>query len=139
MRTQITAAGLADTIALKGRYPDGSAYIDLLKGYDVTLLPTIGEEGAPLVLLESMACGVPFVANGMGGIPDYANPDSAITSGDIQEFTPAVCDILARVRAGTIDRARLQGHYRSTFSTPVLTDRWETFLSDSIARKALTT
>jgi len=138
LRAQIAAAGLTDTITLKGRYPDGNAYIDLLKKYDVTLLPTVGEEGAPLVLLESMACGVPFVANGMGGIPDYANPDSAITSGDIEEFTPAVQDILARVRAGTIDRVRLQGHYRSTFSTPVLADRWETFMSDTITRKAPT-
>ncbi|GGC23841.1 hypothetical protein GCM10011363_45490 [Marivita lacus] len=138
LRAQVAAAGLANTIAIKGRYPDGSAYIDLLKEYDVTLLPTVGEEGAPLVLLESMACGVPFVANGMGGIPDYANPDSAITSGDIQEFIPAVRVILARVRAGTIDRARLQEHYRSIFSTSVLTDRWETFLSDTIAGEAPT-
>lgn len=138
LRAQIAAADLTDTIALRGLYPDGNAYIDLLKRYDATLLPTVGEEGAPLVLLESMACGVPFVANGMGGIPDYANPDSAITSGDIQQFTQAVRDIVARIRAGTIDRARLQRHYRSKFSTPVLADRWETFLSDTIAGKAPT-
>lgn len=80
IREYITAQGLGDRLHCFGRYPTGQGYIDLLSQYDLTLLPTVGSEGAPLVLLESMACGVPFVAFGAGGIPDYGtdNPDVVI-------------------------------------------------------------
>jgi glycosyltransferase involved in cell wall biosynthesis len=82
IRDYIRHHGLTDRVKCHGRYPEGQAYVDLLSSYDLTLLPTIGAEGAPLVLLESMACGVPFVAYGVGGIPDYGtnNPNVRIVA-----------------------------------------------------------
>ncbi|YAF95687.1 MAG: glycosyltransferase family 4 protein [Nodularia sp. CChRGM 3473] len=82
IREYITSQGIGDRVKFFGRYPDGQAYVDLISSYDMTLLPTIGAEGAPLVLLESMACGVPFVAYGVGGIPDYGvdNPNVLIVA-----------------------------------------------------------
>ncbi|MEH1849652.1 MAG: glycosyltransferase family 4 protein [Nostoc sp.] len=71
IREYIASQGIGDRVKCFGRYPNGQAYVDLISTYDLTLLPTVGSEGAPLVLLESMACGVPFVAYGVGGIPDY--------------------------------------------------------------------
>lgn len=121
--------GLEDCIALKGRYPQGQQYIELLQQYDLTLLPTWGKEGAPLVLLESMACGVPFVANGVGGIPDYANPQSAITSGTLNEFLFLYDELAARISRGVIDTRALQEYYGRNFSFERLVDRWEEFLS----------
>lgn len=128
--------GLEDRIALRGRYPSGQEYIKLLQQYDLTLLPTWGKEGAPLVLLESMACGVPFVANGVGGIPDYANPRCAITSGNLDEFLPLYDELAARIARGEIDTEALQDHYRQNFSFERLVDRWETFLSSSLPEAA---
>ena len=129
LSAQIEASGLSDWIALKGRYPEGADYIALLRDYDMTLLATVGDEGAPLVLLESMAAGVPFVANGVGGIEDYRNPDCAVTSGNIEEFVPMAQDLVKRLRAGQIDTIRLQAHYEAVFGYDRLVDRWEAFLA----------
>ncbi|RIJ29194.1 glycosyltransferase family 4 protein [Henriciella algicola] len=128
----INKNGLGDRISLKGRYPRGQEYINLLQRYDLTLLPTWGKEGAPLVLLESMACGVPFVANGVGGIPDYANPQSAITSGKLEEFLLLYNDLAARIGRGEIDGEALQEHYRQNFSFERLVDQWEGFLNSPL-------
>ncbi len=128
----IAEGGLGDWIALKGRYPRGQEYVDLLQTYDMTLLPTWGQEGAPLVLLESMACGVPFVANGVGGIPDYANPQCEVTSGDVAEFLPCYERLAERICAGDVNTAALQAHYRDRFSYERLVDRWETFLASPL-------
>lgn len=134
--TQIVTAGLSDRIALKGRYPEGAEYIELLRRYDMTLLATVGDEGAPLVLLEAMAAGVPFVANGVGGIGDYRNPDCAVTSGDIEEFVPMAQELVKRLREGQIDSTRLQAHYDSLFGYGPLVERWEAFLTSLIQKKA---
>jgi glycosyltransferase involved in cell wall biosynthesis len=127
----IAEHNLGDRIRLHGRYPAGADYARLLQQYDLVLLPTVGWEGAPLVLLESMCCGVPFVANGMGGIPDYTNPDCRITSGDIQEFLPAVTSIALSLDQCHIDHARLQHHYHTHFSNQRLIDRWESLLRNT--------
>src|SRR5205823_1179992 len=91
-----------------GPYPDGQAYVDLLTSYDLTLLPTHGNEGAPLVLLESMACGVPFVATGVGGIPDYArgNPDCVIAALRPERFVSAVHAMATGLDRGDLDQDR---------------------------------
>ena len=130
IRGLITARGLEVRVRMLGRFPGGADYAALLMDYDVELLPTYGQEGAPLVLLEAMACGVPFVANGVGGIPDYANADCRVTSGDLAEFLPAFDSLAQALYAGRIDRARLQRHYLDHFSFKALCDRWEDFLLD---------
>ena len=130
LRAKIESMGLGDKIRLHGRYPTGQPYVDLLQAYDVTLLPTVGEEGAPLVLLESMACGVPFVANGVGGIGDYANRDCRITSGDIAEFEDCVRELHQQWVAGEVCGQRLQSHYEQYYSYAALTDRWAGWLTE---------
>jgi glycosyltransferase involved in cell wall biosynthesis len=132
LAAKISTAGLADKIALRGRYPRGGDYVTLLQSYDMTLLPTWGNEGAPLVLLESMACGVPFVANGVGGIPDYANPQCEVTSGDLAEFLPLYDRLAERIRSQGFDAASLQAYYRANFGYERLVDRWESFFASPL-------
>ena len=44
---------------------------DYYRAVDLTILPSLSE-GVPNVLLESIACGTPFVASDVGGIPEIA-------------------------------------------------------------------
>ncbi|WP_404371388.1 glycosyltransferase family 4 protein [Sphingomonas sp. MMS24-J45] len=132
LRAMIAERGLDGRIRLCGRFPGGADYAALLHTYDLEILPTYGAEGAPLVLLEAMACGVPFVANGVGGIPDYGNMDCRITSGNLDEFLPALRSLANALYADEIDHARLQRHYLEHFSYKALCDRWEAFLLDLV-------
>lgn len=128
LKKQVKDSGLEGAIKFHGRYPDGADYIELIQKHHMVLLPTTGEEGAPLVLLESMACGVPFVANGVGGIPQYANEDCRITSGDIAEFLPMVKELSCSLRNQTVSSQRLMSNYNRHFSFAALTSQWGGFL-----------
>jgi glycosyltransferase involved in cell wall biosynthesis len=116
-----------------GCYPQGQAYVDLLSNYDLTLLPTIGAEGAPLVLLESMACGVPFVAYGVGGIPDYGldNPNVLVMSPEKQDFISGVQQMCQLLAEGKINRPQLQQYYLDRYSFKVLKQAWLSYLTKS--------
>jgi glycosyltransferase involved in cell wall biosynthesis len=69
--------GLADRLGLRervrflGHRTDARALIGLL---DVLVVPSL-TEGAPLIVLEAMAAGVPLVASAVGGIPDQLRHD----------------------------------------------------------------
>ena len=120
---------LSGKVFFHGEYPCGQPYVDLLRSFDLTLLPTIGDEGAPLVLLESIACGVPFVAFGVGGIPDYRNDDCEVVVPDGAEaFLAAVNRMALRLDRGEVDQGRLQALYLSRFSYRALKTRWTDYL-----------
>lgn len=128
LATIIKARGLGSKVRLMGTYPEGANYVELMQSYDIKLLPTWGDEGAPLVLLEAMACGLPFVANGVGGISDYRNDDCCITGGDLSDFFRAFDELVNKLKLGWVNPQRLQDHYRQHFSFDALVNRWETFL-----------
>lgn len=133
----ISDQSLGNSITLKGPYPSGYSYVELLQKYDLELLPTIGDEGAPLVLLEAMACGLPFVANGVGGIQGYNNPECRITNGDISEFIPMVNEMMERIRSGKANNLALQNYYKENFSYESLLNRWEFYLSSLVDRPSM--
>jgi glycosyltransferase involved in cell wall biosynthesis len=62
----------------------------------------------PNVLLESAACGTPFVASRVGGIPEIAHvgPSRLVTPGDPAQLAGAVRDTLAQGRPATGQPAR---------------------------------
>jgi glycosyltransferase involved in cell wall biosynthesis len=127
----IHANGWEAEMKCLGAYPTGQAYTDLLTSYDVTLLPTTGSEGAPLVLLESMACGVPFVSYNAGGVIDYANPDCVIASlASPDSFIQGVQKICEGLREKKISPRRLQQFYMDHFSYTQLARKWCTYLSN---------
>lgn len=132
IRDYIASRGIGDRIKCFGRYPEGQAYVDLLSSYDLTLLPTIGAEGAPLVLLESMACGVPFVAYGVGGITDYGvdNSNVLIVSPEPDAFISGVKQMVHRLAHGQVNQAQLQQFYLQRYSYAVLKKAWLSYLLD---------
>ncbi|MBO3459254.1 glycosyltransferase [Aetokthonos hydrillicola Thurmond2011] len=130
IRDYIDSQGIGDRVKCFGRYPEDQAYVDLLSSYDLTLLPTIGAEGAPLVLLESMACGVTFVAYGVGGIPDYAidNPNVLVVSPEPKAFVSGVRQMAHRLANGQINQVELQQFYLKHYSYTVLKKAWLSYL-----------
>jgi len=122
-----------DSVFCHGSYGDEQAYTDLLTSFDLTLMPTIGAEGAPLVLLESMACGVPFVATDAGGISDYANSDCVIVSkSNSDAFLRGIESLCERLDKQAVDRLRLQNFYRAHFGYETLSSKWLAFFRSLI-------
>jgi len=135
IREYIEQHGIGDRVKCFGRYPEGQAYVDLLSSYDLTLLPTIGAEASPLVLLESMACGVPFVAYDVGGIPAYGvgNPNVSIVPITDHSFILAIKQMALQLASGDIDQNQLQQFYFMHYSYQTLKHAWVSYLCSSNA------
>jgi glycosyltransferase involved in cell wall biosynthesis len=67
---QAAGAGLADRVRSHGGKPHADLP-DWFRAADLFVLPS-RSEGTPNVLLEAAACGTPFVATAVGGVPDIA-------------------------------------------------------------------
>jgi glycosyltransferase involved in cell wall biosynthesis len=123
--------GIGDRVKFFGSYPsEGQAYADLLSSYDLMLLPTLGNEGAPLVLMEAMACGIPFVAYGVCGIPDYAigNPNVLVIPPNPEQFVQGVRKMTDLLVSGQINRLNLQQFYLEHYSYGALKQSWVSYL-----------
>jgi glycosyltransferase involved in cell wall biosynthesis len=62
-------------------------------GADILLMPTLTEEGLPLVLLEAMACGLPVISSRIGGIRSLIehNENGVLTEpGNAREMADAI-------------------------------------------------
>lgn len=94
LRAWITQRGLHDCIELRGAQTPAQL-ADWYRAADLTLL-TSTSEGIPNVLLESMACGSPFVATAVGGIPEIADPvcDRLAPAGNATAIADAIVDRL---------------------------------------------
>ncbi len=79
---------------------------DWYRAADVTVLPSLSE-GVPNVLLESVACGTPFVASNVGSIPEIADPvcDRLVAPGQPDDLATAIAEVLAQ-RGAAAMRAR---------------------------------
>jgi glycosyltransferase involved in cell wall biosynthesis len=71
LKTLARQLGLEQRVHFLGHRPDARALIELL---DVLVVPSF-TEGSPLIVLETMAAGVPVVASAVGGIPDQVRHD----------------------------------------------------------------
>lgn len=71
LQAQIDRLGLRGTVELRG--PQSQTELaEWYRAADMSVLSSLSE-GVPNVLLESLACGTPFVATGVGGVPEIAD------------------------------------------------------------------
>ena len=70
---------------------------DWYRAADYTVLPS-RSEGVPNVLRESLACGTPFVASRVGGIPELARDPAnrLVTPNDPKSLADALAEVLQR-------------------------------------------
>jgi glycosyltransferase involved in cell wall biosynthesis len=108
-RTQCSLLGLDDMVIFAGERPDAAG---LLPEADFAIMPSRSESG-PLVLIEYLVAGLPFVATKVGsvgmqtcslGVPDFVH------AGDIQGLALALDNLLRltphqRRKRGEIGRA----------------------------------
>jgi spore coat protein SA len=73
---------------------------DVYSMADVLVMPSIGQEGLPLTVLEALACGIPVVASDVGGISevlfDEKNGYLITPPGDPQEISLALKNLYGR-------------------------------------------
>ena len=117
--------GLADTVELKGPWFGSKQLAEILSAADIVVLPS-EDEGLPLVLLESMAWGVPFVATDVGAIRTLAegNPDVRVVPLDNDSLRRALEDMATGIRSGAIDPVRLQNYHAERFGHEKVIALW---------------
>jgi glycosyltransferase involved in cell wall biosynthesis len=96
LEAQARSEGLGPAVAFVGPV----AHDDLPDWYraaDLTVLPS-RSEGVPNVLRESLACGTPFVASRVGGVPELAagGAGELVEPGDPEALAAALAAALAR-------------------------------------------
>ena len=70
IQQQVKNSNLDDSVCFLGRRDDVPK---LLRAMDAFVLPSVGSEGMPLVILEAMAAGAPCIASSLSGIPEVIN------------------------------------------------------------------
>ena len=92
---------------------------------DLLVLPS-EEEGLPVVLLEAMAYGVPFVATDVGAVRTYGedNPDVRIVPLNNDKIASGIGEMVNAIRAGEIDGQRLQRYYQVHYAYEKLSSAW---------------
>jgi glycosyltransferase involved in cell wall biosynthesis len=97
----------------------------ILEAADLLVLPSY-EEGLPLVLMEAMAYGVPFVATDVGAVHTLAqdNPDVLVVPLDNEALIKGIGDMAQAVRSGKIDGQRLQSYHQQRYSYDSVSRRW---------------
>jgi glycosyltransferase involved in cell wall biosynthesis/peptidoglycan/xylan/chitin deacetylase (PgdA/CDA1 family) len=98
LEARVRARGLTDRCAFAGAVRH-ERLADWYRAADVAVLPSLSE-GVPNVLREAQACGTPFVASHVGGIPEIADPatDLLVPPGDVAALALALEKITARPR-----------------------------------------
>lgn len=96
LQQQIESQQLTEIVEIKGPQTQG-VLADWYRAADLSVLASVSE-GVPNVLLESIACGTPFVASKVGGIPEIADSvrDVLVPSANPSALAEAIQQQLTR-------------------------------------------
>ena len=102
LRTDVARLGLTDRVVFAGARLQ-SELPDWYRAADLAVLPSLSE-GMPNVLLESLACGTPFVASDVGGVREIATRGGGdlVPPGDPSALAEAISAALAAPRSAAL-------------------------------------
>jgi glycosyltransferase involved in cell wall biosynthesis len=111
LETECRARGLSGVVSFVGSLHQDQLP-DWYRAADLTVLPS-RSEGVPNVLRESLACGTPFVASRVGGIPELAqDPISRLVPpGDGSALAEGIVEALADASAAGPLRSQATGSW----------------------------
>lgn len=123
-KSRVLAMGLAEQVGVHGVFT-GAQLPGILKAADLLVLPSHAE-GLPLVLMEAMAYGVPFVATDVGAVRTLAqdNPDVLVVPLDNEALIKGIREMAQAIRSGKIDGQRLQSYHQQRYSYDSVSQRW---------------
>jgi glycosyltransferase involved in cell wall biosynthesis len=115
---------LGHQIFLHGAY-EHSQLPEILGNLDLVVLPSEWE-GLPLVLVEAMQHGVPFVATAAGGTAEFGinNPDVRVTPIEWDSFVEGFVEFACGLRAGAVDGLRLHHWAESRYGYDAVSPQW---------------
>lgn len=113
-------------------YPEGRSGAEKMVFYDCLVLCSTKTEGLPLILIEAMAYGLPFMATDIGAISDCCinNPDAVLIQPNKDSITIGLIDIYHRIVTNSFDSERLIAFYNLNFSYKVMSNRWRECLKN---------
>jgi len=125
LEQEIRRRGLEASVAVHGGWSTGGELAAIMAATDLVVLPS-ESEGLPLVLLEAMAYGVPFVASDVGAVRTLAedNPDVRVVPLETAAFQQAVQEMERGIRAGKIVGRRLQDYHRARYGYERVAALW---------------
>lgn len=127
LRRQIDRLGLANRLIFVGNVPDVRDYLGI---YDLLVVPS-RLDGRPVVVMESMAMGVPVVASRVGGLPELI--EEGVTGflcdpSDIDSFMDRVVWMADHPEEVTQMRMAARTHAQEHFDADAMNVRYEQVL-----------
>ena len=109
LQTAIEAQGLSGQVTIKQPWTNARELAAILELTDFVVLAS-QTEGLPIVLLESIAHGVPFVATDVGAIRTLAeeNVDVLVVRNDPASISAGIEKMASSIRSGAVQGQRLQ-------------------------------
>jgi len=125
LEQEIRRRGLEGNVGVHGGWSTTDELTAIMAATDLIVLPS-ESEGLPLVLLEAMAYGVPFVASDVGAVRTLAedNPDVRVVPLETAAFARAIREMECGIRSGKIVGRRLQDYHRVRYGYERLAALW---------------
>jgi glycosyltransferase involved in cell wall biosynthesis len=122
LRNWVRDHKLESLVRLHGAYTSAELP-GILARTDLVVLPSVWE-GLPLVLVEAMLHGVPFVSTDAGGTAELANPDVEITPIAFEHVVEGIGRLAERLRAGRVEARRLFDWADARYGYSAIAGRW---------------
>ena len=125
LQEAIDSIGLTDRVSIREGWTSAKELAKILDQTDFVLLAS-QTEGLPIVLLESIAHGVPFVATDVGAVRTLAegNPDVLVVENDLEAISAGIDKMAGLIRSGSVIGKRLQQFALERYNYELLAADW---------------